>query len=79
MKGILGMLLLLMIIVSVEVNILVNDIILGMQDSGLNGDLVFFVGQIEFNMLVCVLFCFLDFNGKWEIYVVGLILVVEKM
>lgn len=79
MKGISGMLLLLMITASVEANTSANDTTPGTQDSGLNGDLASSVGQTEPNTLACVPFCFPDFNGKREIHVAGLTSAAEKM
>ena len=81
MKGIPGMLLLLMITARVEANTSANDTAPASQDSGLNGDLASSVGQSEPNTFACVPFCFPDYNGnhgKREIHAAALASAAER-
>lgn len=71
MRGIFGMLLLLMIAASVQADTSANDTATASQDSGLDGDLASTVGQSEPNMLICHPFCFPEL-GKREIHTAAL-------
>ena len=64
MKGIPGILLLLMIAASVEADTSANDTTTAMQDNEMEGDLATSVGQSEPNTLACGPFCFPELGGR---------------
>lgn len=64
MKGISGILLLLMIAASVEADTSANDTTTAMQDNGTEGDLATSVGQSKPSTLACGPFCFPELGGR---------------
>ena len=79
MKGIPGMLLLLMIAANVEADTSTNDTAPATQDSGLIGDLASSVSQTEPNTLACVPFCFPEYGRKREIHAAAIASAAERV
>lgn len=64
MKGMPGILLLLMIAASVEADTSANETTTAMQDNGMEGDLAPSVSQSKPNTLACGPFCFPELGGR---------------